>query len=213
MRAGAAALAAVVLLAGCGEEGGDRQLAGPNFKKLDADQVMVEVEHYMTRDGVRRAHLVADTVYLMEEGSSAHLRHYTVDFFDAQGSRTSVLTAEDGVYDMQSGDMRASGDVVVVDPDESQQLRTERLRYDAETGKLRSDVAFTLVRGRDTLRGTGFVTDPGLDSLTTRQPAVVSPPGEQAGPRADTLASPERRRAPTSPDTSGAARGPGQGGG
>lgn len=174
-------LVAVLAAAACGEEETDRKLAGPDFRELEADQVMVEVEHYMTRNGVRRAHLTADTVYLVEEGSAAHLRHYTVDFFNARGGLRSVLTAEDGIYDMQSGDMRATGDVVVVDPDESQQLTTERLLYDAGSGDLESDVAFTLIRGRDTIRGTGFVTDPGLDSLTTRQPAVVSPPDSASG--------------------------------
>ncbi len=173
------ALAALLLAGACGEEQPDPELSGPDFSELEADQVMVEVEHYMTREGVRNAHLVADTVYLMDEGSSAHLRHYTVDFYDDRGDRTSVLTADDGVYDMQTGDMRASGDVVVVDPEGTRQLTTEELRYDSETRMLESDSSFTLVRGRDTLRGTGFVTNPGLDSLTTRRPAVVSPPEEE----------------------------------
>lgn len=173
------ALAALLLAGACGEEQPDPEVSGPDFSELEADQVMVEVEHYMTREGVRNAHLVADTVYLMDEGSSAHLRHYTVDFYDDLGDRTSVLTADDGVYDMQTGDMRASGGVVVVDPEGTRQLTTEELRYDSETRMLESDSTFTLVRGRDTLRGTGFVTNPGLDSLTTRRPAVVSPPEEE----------------------------------
>lgn len=179
MRRTAAAAAALCLALGCGEEEPEPELAGPDFEEMDADQVMVEVEHYMTREGVRSAHLVADTVYLMDEGSSARLRKYTVDFYDARGDRTSVLTAEDGVYDMQTGDMQASDDVVVVDPDGTRQLTTESLRYDADDRMLESDVDFTFVRGRDTLQGTGFVTDPGLDSLTTRRPAVISPPGEE----------------------------------
>lgn len=184
--------AAVVLLAGaCGEEEPDPELAGPAFGEMEADQVMVDVEHYMTREGVRSAHLVADTVYLMDEGASARLRHYTVDFFDDLGDRTSVLTADDGVYDMQTGDMRASDSVVVVDPEGTRQLTTEELRYDAESRMLESDSAFTLVRGRDTLRGTGFVTNPGLDSLTTRRPAVVSPPEEGAGEPGDGAGEPE----------------------
>lgn len=171
--------AALVLLAGaCGEEEPETDFAGPDFGEMEADQVMVDVEHYMTREGVRNAHLVADTVYLMDEGGSAHLRRYTVDFYGARGDRTSVLTADDGVYDMQTGDMRASDSVVVVDPEGTRQLTTEELIYDAETRMLESDSAFVLVRGRDTLRGTGFVTNPGLDSLTTRRPAVVSPPEE-----------------------------------
>lgn len=202
----------LVLLTACGEEENPEPV-GPEFRELEADQVMVGVEHYMTRDGVRRAHLEADTAYFLSESSSVMVRHYTVDFFDPEGGLRSVLTARQGIYDMQSGDMQARGDVVVVDPDESQRLMTERLLYDASTGKLESDVDFLLLRGRDTIRGTGFVTDPGLDSLTTRQPSVVSPPeaegpsanGPPSGPadsaRADTARPPAGEAEPAAGDT------------
>lgn len=171
-------LAALALLlgpaAGCGEQE-TVEPSGPDFATLEADQVMVGVEHYLTDDGVRRAHLRSDTVYFLDDGSTARLRHFTVDFFGSQGDRTSVLTAEDGLYDLESGDMRAEREVVVVDAEDSQRLTTERLLYDVSADELESDVDFMLVRGRDTLTGTGFVTDPGLDSLVTRRPSVVSP--------------------------------------
>ena len=172
---------AVLLLAaasgGCGEDPAPEP-AGPQFQQLEADQVMVDVEHYMTREGVRRAHLRADTVYFLDEGATAHLRRFTVDFFGETGATTSVLSARDGRYRLQSGDMEASEDVRVVDENESQRLRTERLVYDAETGELRSDVDFVMVQGRDTIRGIGFVTDPGLDSLTIRRPGAILPPAD-----------------------------------
>jgi len=183
----------VLLAGGCGEGESPGVPEGPSFDSLEADQVMVGVEHYMTREGVRRAHLRADTVYLQGEGSDAHLRHYTVDFFDGAGGLRSVLRAEDGEYDMQTGDMRASRNVVVVDADEAQRLSTEELRYDASTGKLTSEAPFTLIQGRDTVQGTGFVTDPGLDTLTTRQPRAVYPAdtARPAGPSGmDTLRPP-----------------------
>lgn len=164
----------------CGEEPAPEP-SGPDFGELEADQVMVEVEHYMTREGVRRAHLMADTVYLLDEGSTARLRHFTVDFFGEQGDRTSVLRAVDGLYEMKTGDMRARRNVRVVDADEAQRLRTEELIYEASSGELRSEADFVLLRGRDTIRGTGFVTDPGLDSLRTMRPSMVSPPGEREG--------------------------------
>lgn len=202
--AAAAALLAALGAAGCGEEDVPEP-SGPDFGELEADQVMVEVEHYMTREGVRRAHLTADTVYLRDEGSTAHLRHFTVDFFGEQGERTSVLRAVDGLYDMRQGDMRARRDVRVVDAAESQRLRTEELVYESATGRLRSDHDFVLLRGRDTIRGTGFVTDPGLDSLRTRRPSMVSPPAARAGGSGDTAASGSASSGPAVRDTASAA--------
>jgi LPS export ABC transporter protein LptC len=162
---------------------GERKMdvASPDLLDLDADQVMVGVEHTMTRDGVRRAHLEADTAYFLQNGSVAHFRRYRIDFFDGAGSRKSTLTAVDGLYDMKSGNMTASQDVVVVDSAGRQRLVTAHLRYDAGADRLRSDTSFVLYRGLDTLRGRGFVTDPGLDTVRVLRPAAVSPPEEESG--------------------------------
>lgn len=197
MRRGAAVLLAA-LAAACGDDPAPEP-AGPQFQDLEADQVMVDVEHYMTREGVRRAHLRADTVYFLDEGTTAHLRHFTVDFFGATGATTSVLRARDGRYRLQSGDMEATEDVRVVDTDESQRLRTERLIYEAETGELRSDVDFVMVQGQDTIRGVGFVTDPGLDSLTILRPGAVLPPADTGRGSAG----PDTSRAPGAAGTAG----------
>lgn len=173
----AALLVAAALWTGCQDEG-SVEVVDEDLANLQADQVMVDLEHVMTHEGVRRAHLEADTAYFEDDVSSVRLRHYTVDFYDRQGGRRSTLRALEGHYDMQTGDMRARHDVVVVDPDGDQRLTTERLLYDAESNRLSSDVSFVLVEGRDTVRGEGFVTDPGLDSLTTTRPSMVSPPQE-----------------------------------
>lgn len=192
MRRASAVLLLAAAAAGCSEDPAPEP-AGPQFQQLEADQVMVEVEHYMTREGVRRAHLRADTVYFLDEGGTAHLRRFTVDFFGEKGATTSVLSARDGRYRLQGGDMEATEDVQVVDEDESQRLYTQRLVYDSETGRLRSDVEFVMIQGRDTIRGVGFVTDPGLDSLTIQRPGAVLPPTDtaEAGSRPETGARPE----------------------
>lgn len=182
-----AALLAVLLVACGGDE--KVEVASPDLLDLNADQVMTGVEHTMTRQGVRRAHLEADTAYFLQNGSVAHFRHYEIDFFDPAGRRRSTLTALDGVYDMKSGDMKARGDVIVVDSVGGQRLETSALRYDATADRLRSDTSFVLYRQRDTIRGRGFVTDPSMDTVRVLQPSAVSPAGGGSeGPTgADTL--------------------------
>jgi len=69
----------------------------------------------------------------------------------------------------------------VVDSSGRQRLLTSDLRYDAGSDRLQSDTSFVLYRGLDTLRGRGFVTDPGLDTVRVLRPAAVSPPDTAAG--------------------------------
>lgn len=176
--------ALVVLVAAALPACGDDQpveVASPDLLGLDADQIAIDVEHNLTRDGIRRAHLVADTAYFLDSGSRVRFRHYTVDFFGSRGQKVSELSAIDGIYEVASGDMEATDSVIVVDDDRTRRLVTERLTYSVADDRLRSDVDFTLYQGNDTIRGTGFVTDPAMDTLTVERPGGVLPPGPDTG--------------------------------
>jgi hypothetical protein len=65
-------------------------------------------------------------------------------------------------------------DIVVLDRRESQRLETEQLLYDAARDRLSSDVDFVLYRRNTVVRGTGFISDPGLDTVEVVQPSGVS---------------------------------------
>lgn len=168
-------LVAGLLVAGCG---GDEQVevAGPELLELGASQVMVDVETFVTREGVRKAHLTADTAFFLEEESGVNLRGVRVDFFGEQGATASRLTARRGWYEMQTGDMRATDNVVVVDSATDRRLETERLEYRARSDELRGDTAFVFHRGNEIIRGQSFVTDPSLDDIRTTGPSGVSRP-------------------------------------
>lgn len=168
-------LAASLLLAGCG---GDQEVevAGPELLQLGASQVMVDVETYVTRDGITRAHLVSDTAFFLEGESGVNLRGVQVDFYSAEGGATSRLTSRRGWYEMQSGNMRAEGDVVVVDSATDRRLETPRLEYRAGRDELRGDTSFVLYRGNEVIRGESFVTDPSLSEIETTGPSGVSRP-------------------------------------
>lgn len=171
-----------LLLAGCGESE-DVAVAGPELLELGASQVMVGVETFVTREGLKKAHLVADTAFFLEGESGVNLRRVRVDFFGTEGSRSSRLTARRGWYEMQSGDMRAEGDVVVVDSATDRRLETPRLEYRAGRNELRSDTTFVLYRGNEVIRGESFITDPSLSEIRTTGPSGVSrPSGGPDGP-------------------------------
>ena len=129
-----------------------------------ADQVMVSVHHFMAREGIRRAAVRADTAYVMDDESTIELRHLRVVFYSNEGVEESVLTADQGTYHLESGDMNAEGKVVVVQSDGTQRLETEQLAYDAAADKLRSETPFVFTQPDRVIRGSAFTSDPSLEN-------------------------------------------------
>lgn len=180
-----AAILAVVLpaslsLSACGSDE-QVEVAGPELLRLGASQVMTDMETFMSREGVKKAHLLADTAFFLEGESGVNLRGVKLDLFGEQGGTVSTLTARRGWYEMQTEDMRASGDVVVVDSATGRRLETERLEYRAAADELRGDTAFVFYRGSEVIRGQSFVTDPGLNDIRTTGPSGVSRPSGGTG--------------------------------
>jgi len=161
-------------IAACGGEDA-AAVAGAELLELGAEQVAIDVRHILTSDGVLRAQLLADTAFFLNEESLVRFRGVRVHFFGDVGEEVSVLTAEEGVANLQTEDMEAMGRVVVVDREQSERLETERLEYLAASNQLSSDVDFIFYRGSNTIRGRGFVSDPGLDTVHVTRPSAVSP--------------------------------------
>lgn len=170
-----AVLAVAVILLACREEG-IRPTATVQAADT-ADQVLVGVAHYITEAGVRRSLVEADTAYMYESGQTAELRNLTVTFYDAAGTVTSTITAREGTYIWQSGDMTARKDVVGSSPDGGR-LRTSVLRYDPRARQITSDQFFTFDRAGDHLEGAGFTSD-----TEFRNVVVTRPRGTEGGTR------------------------------
>lgn len=142
---------------------------------FDADQVMVGLQHVLTRDGVRIARLQADTAYFYSAKSEIDLRGLELDFFNPGGLVQSVLRARSGVYNPATGDMRAEGAVEVRDASRDRRLETESLRYDAGQDQLIGTSSFVFYRGATTTRGSSFEADPAMDNVRTTQASLVAP--------------------------------------
>ena len=121
---------------------------------------------FVTRDGVRRAVVEADTAEWRED-NVIHLRRMTLTFFDPGGLESTEVTAEFGVFHQLTGDLEAERRVVVEDRVDNQRLETERLRYRNADGRLLGDTTFQFVDPVEglTLDGTAFESDPALDSV------------------------------------------------
>lgn len=156
--------------------------AGPEVLREGVDMVIVGMDHYLTRVGVRRARLLADTAEYVSE-NEIHLHPLELLFFDDDGREVSVLTADYGVFDEVSENMEATGNVVVLDRQDDRKLDTEHIRYIKEDDRLYGDSAFVMESnsGRTTTEGDRFEADPGLDNV------VIDRPSGSSEPRVDTL--------------------------
>ncbi|HEX6309175.1 MAG TPA: LPS export ABC transporter periplasmic protein LptC [Longimicrobiales bacterium] len=153
--------AAVLLLVALAACDASTAPVSEDYKPLPADQVFTSVEHFITADGVRRAHLRADTAYVFEDSATMKLRVVHLEMFDQEGRPTSTLTSDRGEYNQATQQTVARGSVVlVIEGPNGGTVWTETLHYDPATKRVWSDVAtrFLTNDGKD-LHGEGFTAD------------------------------------------------------
>ena len=180
MRRGALGRDALVILSACAvlaacEESGAKPTTTVQAPD-SADQVLAGFSHYVTREGIRRSRVDADTAYLYEASQITDLRNIRVVFFDARGEEGSTLTAKRGTYRWQDGSMDAESTVVVVSPD-GRTLRTANLRYDNAKNTISTSTHFTFDKGTEHLEGNSFTSDPDFKNVVTDRPRGVAGDG------------------------------------
>ncbi len=172
--AGLLVLATIAVLAACEETG-----AKPTTTVTasdSADQVLEGFSHYVTRDGIRRSRVEADTAFFYESTQITQLKNIRVVFFDVRGEEGSTLTAKRGTYRWQDGSMEANDKVLVVSPD-GRKLTTETLKYDNAANTISTNVHFTFDRGGEHLEGNSFRSDPDFKNVVTDRPRGVAGDG------------------------------------
>ena len=165
--AGWLALGAAVLALAC-EDPGAKPVT--TVQATDsADQVLEGFSHWVTKDGIRRSEVQADTAYFYESTQVTQLRNVRVVFYDLSGKESSTLTARTGTYRWQDGSMQANGKVVVISPD-GRKLQTDTLKYDNATNTISTNTHFIMDRGTDHLEGQSFRSDPDFKNVVTDKP-------------------------------------------
>src|SRR5512143_495467 len=135
-----------------------------------ADQVLVNMDHYVTGDGIVRARVRADTAYFYQNSQSAELRNVHVTFYGADGNETSTMTAREGTYHWVPGDMEGRGNVVVVGSGDGRTLKTEVMRYNQRTNQVSSDQPFIFDGPGRHVEGEGFTSAPNFRNVTAFRP-------------------------------------------
>jgi LPS export ABC transporter protein LptC len=135
-----------------------------------ADQVLIDMTHYVTGDGIVRARVRADTAYFYQPLQVAELRNVHITFYDTDGRETSTMTAREGTYHWATGDMEGRGNVIVVGAGDGRTLKSDVMRYRQATNQVSSDQAFVFDAPGRHVEGDGFVSDPEFRNVTASRP-------------------------------------------
>lgn len=147
---------------GCGEDNKYQKSSVPVLTGADQpDQITFKAHIFLYSGGRRTTDLHAQKIEQFTKRDSTIATDLNVDFFDSTGARVSTLTADKGYIREKDNFLAVSGSVVVVGED-SVQLRTVYLEWDAAHDKVVTDSFVTIVRENDTLYSYGVETDPRL---------------------------------------------------
>jgi LPS export ABC transporter protein LptC len=152
-----AATAIVGAAAACSREKEPPVAAGPSVAD-SADQVFVTMHSALTTKGVQRGDLLADTAYVLSEGTRFDLRHAHANFTTETGAPQGTMDAQRGVYSTRTQIVEGWGDVVVRLVD-GRQLRSPHVVYNQVSHQISSDTTYTITRGSDTQHGIGFTSN------------------------------------------------------
>jgi len=136
-----------------------------------ADQMLINMTHYVTNAGVQRARVRADTAYFFNQTQTAELRTVHVTFYDAQGNETSTMTSREGTFHWRTGDMEGRGNVVVIGKSDGRTLRTEVMRYSQARNQVTSDKPFVFDGPGKHMIGQGFTSDPDFRNVVAIRPS------------------------------------------
>ncbi|OQY29932.1 MAG: LPS export ABC transporter periplasmic protein LptC [Candidatus Cloacimonetes bacterium 4572_55] len=145
----------------------------PNADLLwDADPLPdQEIEKFTvieTKLGKRKYKAVAEHAKIFKDRGETVASQLEVVFYDQEGIPFSTLTSDSGLISEKTKNMRAAGNVVVVNRD-SARLESEELKWDHGKEKIISDKFVKITRGRDTLTGIGLETDPQLKEIEIKK--------------------------------------------
>ena len=154
----AVALFALALAMAACSSGDSTRPTGAFAEADSADMRMLDFKYNVTRNGIRRSLLQADTAYFYDARQMSALRHVRATFFNDAGASRATLTADRMEYNLRDGSMRAEGNVVLVGPAD-ERLTTSVLVFDVNKNTLSSDKPFVLMRAGERMLGDGFDAD------------------------------------------------------
>jgi len=129
----------------------------------NSDGSLNNIHHVATRDGVKEWTLDAESVRYKKSENKSILKGVTITFFLKNGESVQV-TGDDGVFLTDTKNMEISGNVVVRNG--SNEMKTERLRYDHKNRSVFTDTPIAVQGDGIRLRGNNMAFSFGSEQAT-----------------------------------------------
>ena len=147
----------------------DQQASDSDAQETAPDQEAWNTTIYLSTHGRQEATIKAGhRLYFAESNITVMDGGINVEFFEEDGSLSSVLEAERGEIDGRTHDLRVWGDVHVYSTDRGT-LETDSLTWINASNIIETEAAVRLTRDRDVLTGDGFEADPAMRRWTIRR--------------------------------------------
>lgn len=152
--AGLVAFAAAAALAACKGSKAPPVAAAPTVAD-SADQVLYQASFMSSTAGIQRAHLVADTAYVLNDERRYDLRKAHVTFTTETGAPQGTMESDRATYNLDTRMLDATGNVVVKLVD-GKTLASPHVVYNGNAHLISSDTSFTITGPQGTQYGIGF---------------------------------------------------------
>jgi len=176
VRLGVLGLAGILFCAGLTACEDDQSASKPIIYKGPLNEVD-NMEMIMTDSARLSIRLTAPKLIEVQNRDRHFPKGVYIEFYDKKGNKTTTLKANKGIQYKATNVHTAIGNVVVVNLEKQQTLRTEVLNWNPDTKKLYTDKFVTITTPDELIKGTGLEAAQDMSTYTIRQiSGVVSVP-------------------------------------
>ncbi len=158
------AILPVLILSGCKEKNNNSGDLSP----VKAEQFLEKFSMIETQAGKKQWELEAARALLQETEKRTKLEKIRLKFYKDE-ALTSVLVAEKGDINTETGDMIATGNVVFTSESEKVKLETDQLNWDNKRKKIVTDSFVKETRPGGIVTGYGLEAEPDLSRTVIKR--------------------------------------------
>tara|TARA_Y100000590_G_C15728207_1_gene1016026 strand:- start:1647 stop:2198 length:552 start_codon:yes stop_codon:yes gene_type:complete len=142
----------------------------PEFENIKADYITFGSTHYLSRQGIREALIVADTAYFFNDSTIVILRGgVTLTAYNKDlGTEKAVVTSDRGRLNTSENYIVAQENAVLLITGDGRRIESSELNYHQDQDRIWSDSSTTMYEGNSIVEGSGFDADLNFDQVGVR---------------------------------------------